>query len=347
MSLKLNWTNPNVVANSIAIYRGDAELNSATLPSPIVVLTNGETTYIDLTADFGKTYYYMFGTRTANDEVFSANQKILVADNRGVGPSTLKFGDDSLGYYGAVLSADFVAYPDIQSVAAAAIPSYLWNPAWHKFIRNGKVIYVPDSTPNAYFTYQQIYQAGFVYGINANAPDNVSITGFTPTNQMRVIEFKGQRYKVRLMRGLNDNPLDQYLATAITNANHDLFTDPKNNEYNDFMYALQSFVPLLQRTENYVEGTLDSYLGGPYNAGYNNGNLATETARGRIMCQERLVTATSATANVLTRGVRATDYASTPSYSKAHLSQIAERPANVELRWVPVLELIDGTTVTL
>ncbi|ANZ48453.1 putative virion structural protein [Erwinia phage vB_EamM_Caitlin] len=346
MSLKLSWDNANVVPNSVAIYRGDAELNTAALPAPLVVLTNGEKTWTDQTAEFGKTYYYILGTRTDVDEVFTANQKILVADNRGVGPSVLKFGDDNLGYYGTVLGADFVGYGHLQAVSAVALAAAAWNPAWHKFVRNGKIIYVPDSFVPQFFTWQQIYQAGFVYGIDATGPAGVNLTGLTPTNQKRVIDFKGQKYMVRLMRGWGDEDLSTFVSTQMTSNDHDVTANAKNNEFNDFIYSLSSFVPLRQRTENFAENILDKWLNAPYNAGYNDSNQVRESNRGRIMCQERQNPGSGVATPVLIRGLRATAYASLPSYAKGNLSYCAMMGGTQELMWVPVLELIeDGVTL--
>ncbi|ANZ48731.1 putative virion structural protein [Erwinia phage vB_EamM_ChrisDB] len=345
MALKLTWANPNVVANSIAIYRGDAELNPAALPTPLVVLTNGETTWTDATADYGKTFYYILGTRTANDEVLTASQKILVADNRGIGPSILKFGDDNLGYYGTVLSSDFVGFPDLQAVAAVTMSTLTWNPVWHKFVRNGKIIYVPDGVPPDFYTWQQIYQFGFMYGIDANYPPGLTLTGLTPTNQNRIIDFKGQKYRVRTIRGWSDDPVSQYVSTVVNGTESDAAALAiKNNEFSDFIYALMTYVPLKQRTENYVE-TADPglYVGGAMNAGFNQDTQILEMNRGRVLCQER--DTGGVTANMLTRGLRPVGYSSVPGWTKANLTYIQSRPANVQARWLPVLELIDSVAL--
>ncbi|QVW28672.1 putative virion structural protein [Erwinia phage pEa_SNUABM_8] len=345
MSLKLTWANPNVVANSVAIYRGDAELNTAALPTPLVVLTGGETTWTDLTADFGKTYYYVLGTRTQYDEVFTANQKILVVDNRGAGPSVLKYGDDNLGYYGSVLGADFVGYGDFQAVAAVAMSNLAWSPSWHKFVRNGKIIYVPDSVPPDFWTWQQIYQFGFMYGIDANYPPGLTFTGLTATNQNRIIDFKGQKYRVRTIRGWSDDPLSQFVSTVVTNNESDAAAVLiKNNEFSDFIYALMAYVPLKQRTENYAENPdPGTYVGVAYNAGFNSDNQTLEMNRGRVLCQERDPGAV--TASMLTRGLRATGYSSVPGWNKANLTYIQNRPVNTQARWLPVLELIDSVVL--
>ncbi len=40
---------------------------------------------------------------------------------------------------------------------------------------------------------QVVYHAGFAYGIDATGPDGINLAGLTPTNQLRVIDFKGQK----------------------------------------------------------------------------------------------------------------------------------------------------------
>lgn len=344
MAMKLKWDNANVVANSIKIYRGDAPLDSKNLPAPLVNLTNGENEWIDPTAEFGNTYYYIFGTKTENDEVFTPNQMFLVGDNRGVGPNVLQAGNDALGYYGQVLASDFVNSAHIYAVAAtmAGLPNQAINPTWYKFIRNGKIIYIPSQN-FGFATWAALYQAGFVYGTKGNGPDGVGLTGLTPTVQERIINFKSQKYKVRLMKGGFDR--DVFTAAefqALISANDmDTYAAAETNEFTDLFYPLSAFVPNLQRLPNVEEIALDGWLYSPYNASYNSSSQITETARGRIWVQERHPTTASNAASAIVRGLRPVAYSTTPTFSRANLTAITGTAGTSQGIWVPVLELID------
>jgi len=346
MSLKLVWTNPNLVATRVRIYRKDTDFDSSSLPAPSVELTNGETSWIDESAVDGNTYYYVLGSKTDNDEVFTASQKILVADNRGIGPSVLKYGDASIGYFGEVLAADFVNSSVIMAAAAStsglSVP--VIQPTWYKFIRNNKIIYVPDQFFSTGAAFASLYNAGFVYGVDGPGPTGYPTVGLSgPVNQLRTFDFQGQRYKIRMMRGWSDGPITDVANYVTTNTgNHDTVPEAVPNEYNDFLYALCKFVPLKQRTENYNNQSPDKWLATPIST-YDNGTYNSWLAQFRIGVQER-----AANGNVLTRGQRAITLNAnqgSPS-TKANLSAINYGAAAVANMWVPVLELVEQT-VTL
>lgn len=347
MALKLTWKNNNVVANTIKIYRGDAKLDPANLPAPLVELTQGETEWVDATAVYGKTYFYILAVVTANDFIPTANQQILVADNRGAGPSTLMYGDDNMGYFGQVLTADFLTNLDIVAAAitTAGLPTTLVQAPWHKFVRKGKILYMP-AAPFGQVTYNALYAAGLVYGVNASAPPNASIGDQTAVNQYRPIEFKGQKYIPRLMRGFSDGPQNDWQGW---NWAQDSIPDSISpigtvNEFNDLFFSTLSFVPECQRTENYAEGDIATYVG-TAGASYDDVNIYYRPSR--IICQER----NTANVNVLARARRSWSYGggyNTVAYNKNNLQFMSPQSPVQSSTWVPVLELEPQTaTVAL
>ncbi|QXO09870.1 hypothetical protein pEaSNUABM38_00148 [Erwinia phage pEa_SNUABM_38] len=341
MALKLKWKNNNVVANTVKIYRGDAKLDPANLPAPLVTLTNGETSWVDDTAVYGKKYFYILAVVTENDVIPTANQEILVADNRGVGPSTLLYGDDNLGYFGQVLPSDFVTNLDVVAAAVPGqnLPSTLIQTPWYKFVRKGRVIYVPSASFGQ-VTYNQLYAAGLVYGVNSNGPAEANLGGLTPVNQYRPIEFKSQKYIPRLMRGWSDKPQNSFdgwdFATEFL---PDSTAYAKVNEFNDFMFGVVNFVPEVQRSETFVEGNMDAFVGA---AGRSYG-ASNEHIIGRILCQER----NTANVNVLARMRRNFGYGSGGAAHDKSFLQAGNAQSPVQgTQWVPVLEL-EMQTVTL
>lgn len=337
MSLKLTWTNLNVVPTRVRIYRKDTDFDSSSLPAPLVELTNGETSWIDTTAQDGSTYYYVLGSKTDNDEVFTASQRILVADNRGIGSSIIQYGDSSLGFMDEILSADFVNNSTILAAALTTngLPSALVQPTWYKFIRNNKIIYVPDRVFGV-ASYMSLYNAGFVFGV-----DGVGVTppSATPVNQLRTFDFKGQKYKIRLMRGWGDGSILDLDKWAGTDANHDAMAIAEANEYNDFLYSMCKFVPLKQRTPNWNNLSPDGWLYSPVSS-YDASTINSWRLTYRVVCQER-----KSNGLVCLRGLREctpNQNAGNPT-SKGNLTAIYAGNNTVTNNWVPVLELVEQT----
>lgn len=347
MALKLKWENPNVVPTKTKIYRGDSPLDVNALPSALTVLDEGVLEWVDPTAEFGKTYYYILGSKTDVDEVFTPNQQILVADNRGVGPSVLQSGDDNLGYFGQVLSSDFVNSTHLLAAAkiTTGLPGNTVTPAWNKFLRKGKVIYVPSQNFGL-AAWVDLYNAGFVYGVDANGPTDAVLTGLTPTNQLRTIIFKGDTYKIRLLRGMTDRPVTADIWAA-QKSSHELLAVDEPNEYNDFVYPLMWPTPLkYQRYPNIFDDEPDNILGAPGSYG-DSSQMNTDSRRMRIVCQERNPAANAVASTIVTRGQRPVWYYNNNRlvYNRDYVSAMQFNAGNDAGWWYPVLELVEQSVV--
>lgn len=338
MSLKLQWNNKNVVPTHVLIYRGDAALDSSSLPLPLVTLTNGETEWVDATAQFGKTYFYILGTKTDTDLVLTPNQKITVADNRGAGPSALLVGDDNLGYYGTVSSADFFNSGHLIAVAKklTGIPTALVQPMWHKFVRKGKIIYLPDASFGM-ATWNNLYAAGLVYGVDGPLGQGAVQGGTVPVNQLCVMTLNGENYKPRLMRGWSDGVLNNQIVPEAPGY-HDTAPNTENNEWNDLVYPLFFLVPLLQRMENVGVASWDTIVGAPTTNTTSFASMYAAQDTGRCLCQERGISD-----NPLNRGVRSVVWGQTSPvpHTRNDLSIFATNALNDTRRWWPVIELVD------
>lgn len=338
MALKLSWKNPNTVPNSIVIYRGDAPLNPSSLPTPLVELKGGELSWIDQTAVFERTYYYILGVKTDNDLILTPNQKVVVADSRGVGPSTLVFGNDALGYYGSVNQGDFLSNLDIVAAGAkqTGLPTTPVQITWHKFAREGKVLYVPNKIFGV-VKWVDLYNAGFVFGVDDVKHDETTpMAGLTPTNQLRIIEFKGQRYKVRLMRAWGDGKDGEIADWGAGNT--ESLNIPRN-EFSDLIYSICEFVPGKQRIPNAADYTWSSMVGAelPYY------NPPTGQETGWILCQERK----SDNGYVMTRGERSWNSSATVSHHVSHLTKQTPKPHDSPFGWIPVLELVQENNLVI
>lgn len=315
MALKLKWKNPNKGETSVDIYRGDTEL--VDLTTPMVTLTAGELEWVDTAALFDKTYYYVWAVNTANDRVVSRPQKIEVADRKGPGPNTLQFGNETYGYFGSVPSADFVNSSTILAAlkTLSGIPSANLYPKWSKFIRNGKVLFVP-SVSFGDATWANLYNAGAVYGTNDNGPTNSPGT----VNQLSTFELNGDLFLVRLAKGVPDGMTWDGRAA-------DLNTLPAAqgiySEYEDLLYPIITDTPLRKRMVTVNNVSTNDLLGtGSYNARTGTGIAVQEIA---------------SSANALQRGVGGYHYGPPSRGALETFSLYSRTSGNC---WWPVIEYI-------
>lgn len=310
MNLKLKWTNPNVVATSVKIYRSTTQIDRANLGTALVTLTAGETEWIDTTAVRGTTYYYVWETTTATDRSVSQNQKIVAGSRRGPGPQSLLQGDMELGYFGEMLGAEMLSTNELRAAVGMAIGAVIVpSVTWHKYARKGKVLIVPKQALVSGVTWLQLYNLGLVYGTDDNGKGT-----FLPTptvNQKRTVKIGPDTFIVRLMSGYSDVVTDVPPAAENTAEPNDAFLC----EWEDLIYPLFQYVPNKQRlinTANYTAALMG------FNSNYychvqERGSSTNNIVRGSNVAGRQ---------NVSNRG-------NVPSTQTATVS------------WWPVLELID------
>lgn len=318
MALKLKWKNPNVGATTIDIYRGDTI--NVSLTTPLVTLTNGELSWVDTTALFGKTYYYVWAVNTANDRVVSRPQKIEVNDRKGPGPNLLLHGDESYGYFGTVPAADFVNNSTILACAKnlSGLPQSALYPTWYKFIRNGKVLFVPNQSFGD-TNWQNLYNAGFVYGVNNTGP-----SGAGEVNQLTTFELNGDLFLVRATKALPESYAWDGVVTSL-----DLDSLPEVAgvfaEYEDLLYPISPITPLRLRMVVVGGENLNSVLAPLYGSSSRN-NVG-------VCCQELVNNL------VLQRG-GGYDSRYTSTQTRNNIRRCERRGKTETCVWWPVVEYI-------
>lgn len=324
MFIDLSWTDLNSVATTLKIYRGDAPLDRNNLPTaPLVTLTNGETSYRDeASIVLGKTYYYVFVTSTANDTVVSENYQITAVTRRGPGPQNLQQGDNSLGYFGSLQAGDFINANDLiakTTLAANASGLVTINPfpLWHKYVRNNKILLVPEGPIASSCSWVQLYNSGLVYGTEDTGPTAGNITGLTATKQNAKVTIGNDTYRIRLLRGMSEGPITQYDNTVLS-----------VNEFNDLIYPMGHPVPADQRLNNlYLNGQRLYQL------------LGLNGATTYVHVQEA---ATGTANNVRGQSNSSDDTSVDTSSSLAYRGNVAATGLSASYSWLPVLELIEG-----
>lgn len=320
----IRWNNANTQATDVVIYRGITPLSPTALPAPYVTLTQGETSFDDSAVVYGTTYYYMLVTKSKDGQKTAASRNIVIQAGigRGLGPNVLQDGTEQLGYFGLILSADFI--PAVTITAAAApggptLPTFIRD--WYKFIRRGKILYIPSSNCGGVL-WTTLYSAGFVYGRDDNGP--VGGVPAVPVNQRRVVEWRGERYLVRLLRGYADpdSPVQFDFTNQVGVFDHDALPNTPACELNDLLYSLVNATPLKQRLPNQAFAAATSF----------------SSSNNSIVCQE----ADIASAQYLSRW--SSQNVTVNQNLRTHLTYGKAQPLTVSAgtcMWVPVLELIE------
>lgn len=245
MKTKLMWVNRNAIPTTIAIYRNNVPTANAQLSNPIANLPGTATEYTDTTAITGQVYYYVIATTSGSTTVYSSPIKVTMQYDTGPGPNVLQYGDSQLGYFGECTHTEMFTRdemlawlnPPSTQIGAVALPK------WDKWIRNGKILFVPRTTfcPSVSFVY--LYSRGAVYGTDdMGAPHNT----LPPVVQSARISRGYYTFKIRLMTGVDDRNNPTFIA------------DPAKpsrafSEVADLCYPRASqFFPVEQRSKRHL-----------------------------------------------------------------------------------------------
>lgn len=276
MALLLKWkkrTSTNVITE---IYRSNSPIDKAALPPVLATLSNQETQYLDTTANYGQTYYYMWVTYNMQmgSPAYSPSTPITVAQRRGVGPNTLLTGNADCGYYGDVTQSDLLTAAGIQAAinpgaAALSTPTATFN--WRKMAYKGKILYVPNR-PVFNDSWLNAYKAGIVYGNfdTSKLPFQPS-WGSIPQN--RRVTIAGDEYVIRLMKGYSDDPTitppaNTNSITGSATTTVDTTPSPRyDNEFDALWMGNMTVCPSVQLLPNFPDAV----------AGYNGVRFGTIT----------------------------------------------------------------------
>jgi hypothetical protein len=238
MSVTLTWGSANAaLADSINVYRATTPLDVNNLPAALATGVAGSaTSYTDTTAVRNTLYYYAVGHVRGGNELLSQVLAMGHYPDTGPGPQTLLRGDWNLGYFGTVSPVNMLLPSTLN--AQIPLPGTLTADGsvtlWHKFIRKGKVLFIP----NYYFASNvqpyQLYNAGLLMGTNDNgnfpfALSASSMNGYTaPANQYKLATVGAYQFIVRTIKA-SDKPSTSYISLA---------TDIFPSEWTDLMGRL-------------------------------------------------------------------------------------------------------------
>jgi hypothetical protein len=183
----------------------------------LATIAGSATSYADTAAVRNTVYYYIVGHVRSGQELLS--QQLIQGHfpDSGPGSQTLLRGDWNLGYFGTVPAVQMTLPSLLNAVYPYSSPGSDGNVTlWHKFVRKGKILYVPNYSFGSP-TFSQLYNAGFVFGTNDNgafpfAPSGVLIAGYTaPANQYKVFSIGAYQFIVRSFKA-SDKPTSSYVT---------------------------------------------------------------------------------------------------------------------------------------
>ncbi len=306
----LKWRDRNWAEHGHYVYRSTTPMDINNLPSPIGTLLPNQYEYIDYDVIADQTYYYRIGAFRNNDVSVSNEIEVVAApSNTGPGPVDFIGGDESHGFYGEVPSSEFITGDALASaIGLTAGVSQFSDTPWLKYSLNDEIIFIPKKPIRHSVSWENIYQAGAVYGTND--------FGLNPyggnRTQDAMVTIDGFDFKVTLLKGANVDPAPNTTGFDVA-WTHD-------SEWNKLLYPVHSGV--------HTESSNPSNPSEPYNqwASYSDDDLLVHRDFGTgSYCWTQERHSGDATFRVF-RGTYGVSYANRSNVSSAN-SYVGFRPA--------------------
>jgi len=222
MSVNLTWGAANAaLAESINIYRSTSMIDVNNLPVALASVAGNVSSYMDTTAVRNTTYYYAVGHVRLGQELVSPVFIMGHYPDTGPGPQTLLRGDWNCGYFGMATTAQLFLPSTLN--AQVSLPGTLTadvnTTGWYKFIRKGKIIYIPNYVFSTGVYWCSIYNKGLMFGTNDNGgfpftPSAGSLAQYTaPVNQYKLATSGSYQFVVRTIRA-SDLPTTSFVQAA-------------------------------------------------------------------------------------------------------------------------------------
>lgn len=169
----------------------------------------------------------------------STRKKTPIMDP-GPGPQELIAGDSDVGYFGTLTTSEFFTAQDLSNslnltVGTTNAASFVW----FKFIRDGKILFIPSKPLKYNVSWYELYLNGLVYG---GREPNASLVS-TNINQNRTVSDSSSQYLVRLISTDNNPPVVSLIADS---------PDTHGSEWNSLLYNLSVTTPPSQVGGNWA-----------------------------------------------------------------------------------------------
>lgn len=217
MAIRITWPDSNITADSVKVYRSLDSFPITALPTPIATLAGSETQYDDKDVLINTVYHYRVGIFKGDDLIIS--DEIIMGNfpDTGPGPQTLKMGNWKLGYFGVTDPVDLLQFSQIYGqleLNLTTLSADTTNLGWHKFIREGKILYFSLNPFLTAVTFTSLYNSGLIYGVDGPGFPPPATTLYTsPVNQKAEVVKGNYRLLVRAPSA-STYPVDQVIPAA-------------------------------------------------------------------------------------------------------------------------------------
>lgn len=206
MAIKLKWDAVTTQGASILVYRALVPITYDNIPTALATLAGSAVEYSDASATIYVPYYYSIGVKVGDEISLTPVGWVIDMPSNGPGGKTVLCGDAHRGFMGKLTTTEFIAPQvllDACGISAATVNTATTN-FWMKFVHDGKIKYiytahiaVGNGTAGTGVSWNALYNAGMVYGING--PGTVP-SDLTAVNQNKTIVIGANSYRVRLAR---------------------------------------------------------------------------------------------------------------------------------------------------
>lgn len=124
----------------------------------------------------------------------------------GPGPQQPIKGNFNLGYFGEVSMSALMGSVDLATYIGLTEGTKVnADTTWLKFARNGKILYIPKKPLRTGVSWQALYQAGAIFGLESGTGTQPLPTN-APVQQTKRITTGGGHFRIRLPSGVAVNP---------------------------------------------------------------------------------------------------------------------------------------------
>lgn len=300
-------------AKSVVVMKNDsvpANINDGTKVKEVTTYNQHKTTALSVAVTKDVDVYFKVFSVSTNGKITTGISgsirinNIVLPSTRGPGPDTLLAGDSNAGYFGITSVTQLIATNQLASnIGLSAGTDQFNNEGWLKFIIDGRIIFVAKKPSR--------------YGISWD-----SINAVNAVNGSRMVNINGLTYRIRLMKGAQNNPSN----------NIDADRDAIGSEWNRLMLPIHEQA----KTKAWAYPAYTGTDVPDWGIGFTDADLLTHNSHGQgsyTWCQETIVS--SSTSRVI-RGHSGVSNSNGDSSINT----------NTNYGWRPVLELVQPSEIT-
>jgi hypothetical protein len=206
MAITLNWPNTNAAtATAIRIYVDTVKIPDDTLPVPIATLVGSAVTFSWTPPTDNTVYWFRIAIDRGSDTYLGDNQPYGYFTTTGPGvqqPLRGSWGD--VAYFGRVPIAEMLTPAALRTaLGVGGGPNDSAITHYYKFYIGGKFIFVPCAALSWAVTWDQIYNLGLMYGVDAFGQEKMAVapTNLPGVNQKKIITIGAANFLARTFKG--------------------------------------------------------------------------------------------------------------------------------------------------